>query len=146
VSPNEFVKLSEHTLRDAVDRVMHVWSLIKLVPERHLPAARSSITALLHENAHLTEHELIVAGLKHLHDLGRLNCRSRNKTTAKVRDGDGKAKLPKRSSPPPYASAPKNAALSADPPISSDLLRGAFSDQRFLERLAESFSKSGRPT
>ena len=53
--------------RDAVDRIMRTWSLIKLVPEQSSSRARSSVTKLLVEHPHLTEDELVVIGLKHLY-------------------------------------------------------------------------------
>ena len=58
---------SEVRVRDAVDRVMRAWSLIKLVPEQSSSGARSSVTKLLLEHPHLTEDELVVIGLKHLY-------------------------------------------------------------------------------
>src|SRR5262252_4448508 len=58
---------SEARVRDAVDRIMRTWSLIKLVPEQSSSGTRSSVTKLLLEHPHLTEHELVVVGLKHLH-------------------------------------------------------------------------------
>ena len=57
----------EVRVRDAVDRVMRAWSLIKLVPEQSSSGARSSVTKLLLEHPHLTEDELVAVGLKHLH-------------------------------------------------------------------------------
>jgi hypothetical protein len=61
---------SEVRVRDAVDRIMRTWSLIKLVPEQSSSATRSSVTKLLLEQPHLTEDELVVVGLKHLHQTG----------------------------------------------------------------------------
>ena len=58
---------SEVRVRAAVDRVMRTWSLIKLVPERSSSGTRSSVTKLLLEHPHLTEDEMVVVGLKHLH-------------------------------------------------------------------------------
>jgi hypothetical protein len=58
---------SEVRVRAAVDRVMRTWSLIKLVPEQSSSGMRSSVTKLLLEHPHLTEDELVVVGLKHLH-------------------------------------------------------------------------------
>jgi hypothetical protein len=54
-------------VRDAVDRIMRTWSLIKLVPEQSNFGTRSSVTKLLLEHPHLTEDELVAVGLKHLH-------------------------------------------------------------------------------
>jgi hypothetical protein len=56
--------LSEVRVRDAVNRIMRTWSLIKLVPEQSFFGTRSSVTRLLLERAHLTEDELVVVGLK----------------------------------------------------------------------------------
>jgi hypothetical protein len=56
-------------LQYVLDRVMHVWSLIKMVPEPQLSAARSLLAAHLLNNAHLTDDELVVVGLKYLHRL-----------------------------------------------------------------------------
>ena len=57
----------EVRVRDAVDRIMRTWSLIKLVPEQSSSGTRSSVTKLLLEHPHLTENELVVVGLKHLY-------------------------------------------------------------------------------
>src|SRR6516162_8036712 len=58
---------SEVRVRDAVDRIMRTWSLIKLVPEQSSSGTRSSVTKLLLEYPHLTADELVAVGLKHLH-------------------------------------------------------------------------------
>jgi hypothetical protein len=58
---------SEVRVRDAVNRIMRIWSLIKLVPEQSSSGARSSVTKLLLAHPHLTDDELVVVGLKHLH-------------------------------------------------------------------------------
>jgi hypothetical protein len=50
-----------------IDRVMYTWSLIKMIPQSHLSEARLSVTALLEDNADLSERELLILGLKHLH-------------------------------------------------------------------------------
>jgi hypothetical protein len=63
----EALMSSEVRVRDAVDRVMRAWSLIKLVPEQSGSGTRSSVTKLLLEHPHLTEDELVVIGLKHLY-------------------------------------------------------------------------------
>ena len=62
---------SEVRVRDATDRIMRTWSLIKLVPEQSSSSTRSSVTKLLLEHPHLTEDELVVVGLKHLHQKKR---------------------------------------------------------------------------
>ena len=58
---------SEVRVRCAVDRVMRIWSLIKMVREQGISDTRRSVATLLLEHAHLTEDELVVVGLKHLH-------------------------------------------------------------------------------
>ena len=58
---------SEVRVRDAVDRIMRTWSLIKLVSEQSSCGTRSSVTKLLLAHPHLTENELVVVGLKYLH-------------------------------------------------------------------------------
>ena len=58
---------SEVRVRDAADRIMRTWSLIKLVPEQSSSGTRSSVTKLLLEHPHLAEDELVAVGLKHLH-------------------------------------------------------------------------------
>jgi hypothetical protein len=58
---------SEAKLRNAVSRVMHIWSLIKMTPEHRLSRARSSVLALLSEHPKLSEDEMVILGLKHLH-------------------------------------------------------------------------------
>ena len=58
---------TEVRVRDAVDRIMRIWSLIKLVPEQSSSGTLSSVTKLLLEHPHLTEDELVAVGLKHLH-------------------------------------------------------------------------------
>ena len=58
---------SEVRVRNAVDRIMRTWSLIKLVPEQSSSGRRSSVTKLLLEHPHLTEDELVAVGLKHLY-------------------------------------------------------------------------------
>ena len=70
---------SEVRVRDAVDRIMRTWSLIKLVPEQSSSGTRSSVTKLLLEHPHLTEDESVAVGLKHLHTDGRRS--SRNATS-----------------------------------------------------------------
>jgi hypothetical protein len=54
-------------LERVIDRVMHTWSLIKMIPQSHLSEARLSVTALIEDHANLSERELLILGLKHLH-------------------------------------------------------------------------------
>jgi hypothetical protein len=58
---------SEVRVRDAVDRIVRTWSLIKMVPEQSISGTRSSVTTLLLEHLRLTEDELVAVGLKHLY-------------------------------------------------------------------------------
>ena len=51
----------------AADRVMLLWSLIKMVPDHELSLLRSSLLEKLSEQQHLAEDELVIAGLKYLH-------------------------------------------------------------------------------
>jgi hypothetical protein len=44
---------SEVRIRDAVNRIMRIWSLIKLVPEQSSSGTRSSVTKLLLAHPHL---------------------------------------------------------------------------------------------
>jgi hypothetical protein len=55
----------------AIDRILRIWSLIKLVPEHGLSGLRPSLTEMLSEQRHLSEDELVILGLKHLHQAGR---------------------------------------------------------------------------
>jgi hypothetical protein len=49
----------------AADRVMLLWSLIRMVPAHELPRIRSSLVEKLSEWRHLTEDELVIVGLKY---------------------------------------------------------------------------------
>jgi hypothetical protein len=60
---------SNAKLEPIIDRVMRTWSLIIMVPERRLPDARASVSALLEDNFELSESELLVMGFKHLHKI-----------------------------------------------------------------------------
>ena len=51
----------------AADRVMLLWSLIRMVPDHELTLLRSSLLENLSDQQHLTEDELVIAGLKYLH-------------------------------------------------------------------------------
>jgi hypothetical protein len=51
----------------SVDRIIRIWALIKMVPEQQLSSVRSLVETVLREHAHMTENELFVLGLKHLH-------------------------------------------------------------------------------
>jgi hypothetical protein len=51
----------------AIDRILRTWSLIKMVPEQRLSALRPSLMQRLSEQSHMSEDELVVLGLKYLH-------------------------------------------------------------------------------
>jgi hypothetical protein len=55
-------------LKPVVDRVMWAWSLIKLIPDSRLSEERLSVLAL---HAQLQEKELLILGLKYLHEADR---------------------------------------------------------------------------
>jgi hypothetical protein len=54
-----------------IDRIMHTWSLIRMLPQSRLAADRASLTAVLKAHAGLPEKELLVLGFKHLHAANR---------------------------------------------------------------------------
>jgi hypothetical protein len=120
---------------------MHVWSLIKLTPERHLSTTRSAVTNHLLEIEYLTDRELIAAGLKFLHMRDRLERRSRSLSKVNVRKAVSVVKLTHglkngavASQPAPsHASPPREP--SSDTLLSSSAFRGDFSDMKFLERM-----------
>jgi hypothetical protein len=58
-------------LKPVVDRVMRAWSLIKLIPDSRLSEERLSVLALLEDHAQLQEKELLILGLKYLHEADR---------------------------------------------------------------------------
>ena len=62
---------SEDRLHAAINRILRTWSLIKMVPEHRLSTLRPSLMETLSEQPHLTEDELVVLGLKSLHQAGR---------------------------------------------------------------------------
>jgi hypothetical protein len=55
----------------AIDRILRIWSLIKMVPEHQLSMLRPTLTETLSEQHNLTEDELVVLGLKYLHQAKR---------------------------------------------------------------------------
>jgi len=59
--------MSNDRVHAAVDRILRTWSLIKMVPEHQLSEVRSSLMNVLCSEAHLTEDEMVVLGLKYLH-------------------------------------------------------------------------------
>jgi hypothetical protein len=64
-----FTSMPETELAPIIDRVMRTWSLITLLPEHQLLAARSSVSALLRKNPELSESEMLVMGYRHLHQI-----------------------------------------------------------------------------
>jgi hypothetical protein len=56
-----------HHVEAAANRVMHLWSLIKLAREDQLKQFHSSLVEKLTEQQHLSEDELVIVGLKYLH-------------------------------------------------------------------------------
>ena len=64
---------SEIHLSLAVDRIIRIWAMVKMVPEQQLSNVRSSVEAALRDHAHMTDDELVVLGLKHLYGRSHLN-------------------------------------------------------------------------
>jgi hypothetical protein len=58
---------TRHPVEAAADRVMQLWSLIRMVPDHRLSALRSSLVENPSGQQHLTEDELVIVGLKYLH-------------------------------------------------------------------------------
>jgi hypothetical protein len=58
---------SDNRVHAAANRILRTWSLIKMVPDHQLSPLRPSLVDTLYEESHLTEDELVVLGLKHLH-------------------------------------------------------------------------------
>jgi hypothetical protein len=56
-----------HHVEAAADRVMHLWSLIKLTRDDQLKEIHSSLVEKLSEQQDLREDELVIVGLKYLH-------------------------------------------------------------------------------
>ena len=65
------MRMPEDRLNAAVNRILRTWSLIKMVPEHRLSTLRPSLLEKLSEQPHKTEDELVVLGLKYLHQEGR---------------------------------------------------------------------------
>jgi len=57
----------EDRLAAAVDRILRTWSLIKMVPEHQLATLRPLLVKQLSEWQHLHEDDLVILGLKFLH-------------------------------------------------------------------------------
>jgi hypothetical protein len=63
--------MSDDRAHAAINRILRTWSLIKMVPEHQLSGLRSSLMNMLGSEAHLTEDEMVVLGLKYLHRGGQ---------------------------------------------------------------------------
>jgi hypothetical protein len=61
------MRTSEARLNAAVNRILRTWSLIKVVPEDQLSTVRPALLEKLFEQRHMTEDELVILGLKYLH-------------------------------------------------------------------------------
>jgi hypothetical protein len=59
---------AKHPVEAAADRIMRLWSLIKLVPNHQLAEIRSSLVEKLSEQRNLSEDQLVVVGLKYLYE------------------------------------------------------------------------------
>ena len=60
---------STSPVETAADRDMLLWSMIRLLPGDKLTPIRASLVERLSEQQHLTEDELVVVGLKYLHQI-----------------------------------------------------------------------------
>jgi hypothetical protein len=58
---------SANAVEAAADRVMLLWSMIRLLSNDELAVIRVIVLKNLSEQQHLTEDELVIAGLKYLH-------------------------------------------------------------------------------
>jgi hypothetical protein len=54
----------------AISRILRTWSLIKMVPEHQLSMLHPLLMELLAEQQQMNENELVVLGLKYLHQRG----------------------------------------------------------------------------
>jgi hypothetical protein len=54
----------------AISRILRTWSLIKMVPEHQLSILRPLLVEQLAEQQQMNENELVVLGLKYLHQRG----------------------------------------------------------------------------
>ena len=62
---------SDNRVHAAANRILRTWSLIKMVPDHQLSPLRPSLVDALYEESHLTEDELVILGLKHLHRMDK---------------------------------------------------------------------------
>jgi hypothetical protein len=58
---------SANPIEAAADRVIRLWSMIRLHSDNELAALRVTVLEQLSEQGPLTEHELVIVGLKYLH-------------------------------------------------------------------------------
>jgi hypothetical protein len=58
---------STNSVEAAADRVMRLWSMIRPRSDDELAALRVTVLEQLSEQRPLTEHELVIVGLKYLH-------------------------------------------------------------------------------
>jgi hypothetical protein len=58
---------SAHVVEAAADRVMHLWSMITLPSDDELAVLRDTVLEELSKQHHLGERDLVIAGLKYLH-------------------------------------------------------------------------------
>jgi hypothetical protein len=58
---------SDNAVEAAVDRVMHLWSMITLLSDGELARLRAEVLEQLSGQHHLGENDLVVVGLKYLH-------------------------------------------------------------------------------
>ena len=58
---------SVNAVEAAADRVMHLWSMITLLSGDELAVLRATVLEQLSRQHHLSENDLVIAGLKYLH-------------------------------------------------------------------------------
>jgi hypothetical protein len=59
--------IAKNRVEAATDRVMLLWSMIRMVPDHDLTRVRFSLVEALSEQRHLTEDQLVIVGLKYLY-------------------------------------------------------------------------------
>jgi hypothetical protein len=58
---------STNPVKAAADRVMRLWSMIRQRSDDELAVLRVTVLKQLSEQQHLTEDELVIVGLRYLH-------------------------------------------------------------------------------
>lgn len=58
---------STSAVEAAADRVMQLWSMITLLSDDELAVLRATVLEWLSKQQHLGENDLVIAGLKYLH-------------------------------------------------------------------------------